>query len=159
MARFKFLTRDEVIAYAVPDEESELKIYTHTDGTQYYFNEEGLRIYSGICGLNVTNCYSNPKTQKHSYESQRRLQEVMSVVGSDPYHNFLGYTVKRNVGTSRYGSFVYFTYGVAVINERLGSHYKIHSSNVLNYNKVIKELRNAYKNDMEYYLNQLNRGR
>ncbi len=43
----------------------------------------------------------------------------MSIVGDDPYHNFLGYTVKRNIGISSLGNrFVYFSYGVAVINEK-----------------------------------------
>lgn len=77
----------------------------------------------------------------------------MSIVGNDPYHNFIGYTVKRNIGVSNLGKrFVYFSYGVAVINEQLGSWYRVKSSIVLNNYKVIKEISSKYKNDMELAL-------
>ena len=50
-----------------------------------------------------------------------------------------------------------FPNGVAVINEQLGSWYRVNSSAVLNNYQIIKEISSKYKNDMEtalggYYL-------
>ena len=103
-----------------------------------------------MCGIDTTNCLVNGK---HTYANQQRLLETMSIVGDDPYHNFIGYTVKRNIGVSNLGKrFVYFSYGVAVINEQLGSWYRVKSSTVLNNYKVVKEISSKYKNDMELAL-------
>ncbi|WP_232364893.1 hypothetical protein [Campylobacter aviculae] len=61
------------------------------------------------------------------------------------------YSVKRNIGYSRYGKYVYFTYGVGVADSK-GQIYKFNSSPMLNYNMIIKEMANKYKEQMEYAL-------
>ncbi|TKX28571.1 hypothetical protein CQA69_08115 [Campylobacter estrildidarum] len=144
------LGNNEVIAFARPNWETELTLFHDSNGDEYYWNRQGLIQFGGMCGPETTNCKVNGK---HTYESQRRLWETMSIVGDDPYHNFLGYTVKRNIGISNSGKrFVYFSYGVAVINEQLGSWYRVHSSPVLNNYKVIKEISSRYKEILENYL-------
>ena len=60
-----------------------------------------------MCGIEVTNCMVN---NKHTYANQKRLWETMGIVGDDPYHYHLGYTVKRNISVSNLGKrFVYFS--------------------------------------------------
>ncbi|HEB9308527.1 TPA: hypothetical protein RZK30_001262 [Campylobacter coli] len=146
---FKLVANDELLAF-VKTTPSEIGYYTDNNGDTYYWNSQGLRQFGGMCGIEVTNCMVN---NKHTYANQKRLWETMSIVGDDPYHYYLGYTVKRNIGVSNLGQrFVYFSYGVAVINEQLGSWYRVNSSAVLNNYQVIKEISSKYKNDMEMAL-------
>ena len=146
----KRLGDNEVIAFAKPDWNSELTLFQDSNGDQYYWNRQGLIQFGGMCGIETTSCMIDGK---HTYVNQKRLWETMSIVGDDPYHNFLGYTVKRNIGVSNLGKrFVYFSYGVAVINEQLGSWYRVHSSAVLNNYRVIKEISSNYKDFLERYL-------
>lgn len=147
---FKLVGNNELLAFAKPSWTSELTLFQDSNGDQYYWNREGLVRFGGMCGIDTTNCLVNGK---HTYTNQQRLLKTMSIVGNDPYHNFIGYTVKRNIGVSNLGKrFVYFSYGVAVINEQLGSWYRVKSSTVLNNYKVIKEISSKYKNDMELAL-------
>ncbi|MCV3530603.1 hypothetical protein L8Y18_03975 [Campylobacter sp. CNRCH_2007_0968H] len=147
---FKLVGNNELLAFSKPSWTSELTLFQDSNGDQYYWNREGLVRFGGMCGIDTTNCLVNGK---HTYTNQQRLLETMSIVGNDPYHNFIGYTVKRNIGVSNLGKrFVYFSYGVAVINEQLGSWYRVKSSTVLNNYKVIKEISSKYKNDMELAL-------
>ena len=146
---FKAVGRDEIMAYAVPSWKTELGLW-YEDGQLYYLNRQGLLQLGGMCGIDITECYVSKTSRQHSYASQRRLIEVMSIVGNDPYNDYLGYTVKRNIGkTSRGKSFIYFSYGVAVINSKSGSWYRFKSSNVLNNYTVIKEISGKYKSDIE----------
>ncbi|MBC2810481.1 hypothetical protein H4998_08445 [Campylobacter jejuni] len=146
----KRLSDNEVIAFAKPDWNLELTLFQDSNGDQYYWNREGLVRFGGMCGIETTNCLVNGK---HSYINQQRLWETMSIVGDDPYRNFLGYTVKRNIGISNLGKrFVYFSYGVAVINEQSGSWYRVKSSPVLNNYRVVKEISSNYKDFLERYL-------
>ncbi|TQR34734.1 hypothetical protein DMB92_00260 [Campylobacter sp. MIT 99-7217] len=154
---FKALSNDEILAYAIPNWENELGLYTE-DGVKYYYNRQGLLLNGGMCGLGITKCRLSDKenNQKHYYENRKRLIEVMSILGgnTDPYTHYLGYSVKRNIGTTSRGErFIYFSYGVAVINNS-GNWYRVHSSNVLNHYKLIKEIRDAYRADMESILNR-----
>ena len=147
LVSFKLVGNNELIAFAKPNWLTELGLYQDNNGDYYYWNQQGLLKFGGMCGIDTTQCYLSGK--QHSYESQRRLWETMSIVGDDPYHYYLGYTVKRNIGVSNLGKrFVYFSYGIAVINEQLGSWYRVNSSEVFNY-KVIKEISSKYKSDME----------
>ncbi|HEC1577038.1 TPA: hypothetical protein R1X68_000953 [Campylobacter upsaliensis] len=74
---------------------------------------------------------------------------IYSITNDDTLRNvLLGYTVKRNVSYSKNGSFVYFTYGVAMVDKN-GVH------RVINNNLVIKELSRAYKEDFERRLGGL----
>ena len=147
---FKLIGNNELLAFAKPSWTSELTLFQDGNGDQYYWSREGLVRFGGMCGIDTTNCLVNGK---HTYANQQRLLETMSIVGDDPYHNFIGYTVKRNIGVSNLGKrFVYFSYGVAVINEQLGSWYRVKSSTVLNNYKVVKEISSKYKNDMELAL-------
>ncbi|EOJ1231550.1 hypothetical protein ACM1YN_001725 [Campylobacter coli] len=146
----KRLSDNEVIAFAKPDWNLELTLFQDSNGDQYYWNREGLVRFGGMCGIDTTNCLVNGK---HTYTNQQRLWETMSIVGDDPYRNFLGYTVKRNIGISNLGKrFVYFSYGVAVINEQSGSWYRVKSSPVLNNYRVVKEISSNYKDFLERYL-------
>lgn len=125
---FKLVGNNELLAFAKPSWTSELTLFQDSNGDQYYWNREGLVRFGGMCGIDTTNCLVNGK---HTYTNQQRLLETMSIVGDDPYRNFLGYTVKRNIGISNLGKrFVYFSYGVAVINEQSGSWYRVKSSPV-----------------------------
>lgn len=96
----KRLSDNEAIAFAKPDWNLELTLFQDSNGDQYYWNREGLVRFGGMCGIETTNCLVNGK---HSYINQKRLWETMSIVGDDPYRNFLGYTVKRNIGISNLG--------------------------------------------------------
>ncbi|EPY5581726.1 hypothetical protein ACXD4E_001025 [Campylobacter upsaliensis] len=73
---------------------------------------------------------------------------IYSITNDDTLRNVLvGYTVKRNIGYSKNGSFVYFTYGVAMVDKN-GVH-RVNMNSALNNNLVIKELSRAYKEDFE----------
>ncbi|ENH9466588.1 hypothetical protein ABW253_001584 [Campylobacter upsaliensis] len=79
---------------------------------------------------------------------------IYSITNDDTLRNVLvGYTVKRNVSYSKNGSFVYFTYGVAMVDKN-GVH-RVNMSSALNNNLVIKELSRAYKEDFERRLGGL----
>ncbi|WP_270991149.1 hypothetical protein [Campylobacter upsaliensis] len=72
---------------------------------------------------------------------------IYMVTNDDTLRNVLvGYTVKRNIGYSKNGSFVYFTYGVAMVDKN-GVH-RVNMNSALNNNLVIKELSRAYKEDL-----------
>ncbi|CAG9471077.1 hypothetical protein CU197059_001559 [Campylobacter upsaliensis] len=79
---------------------------------------------------------------------------IYSITNDDTLRNVLvGYTVKRNIGYSKNGSFVYFTYGVAMVDKN-GVH-RINMNSALNNNLVIKELSRAYEEDFERRLGGL----
>ncbi|CAG9469427.1 bacteriocin-type signal sequence domain-containing protein [Campylobacter upsaliensis] len=84
----------------------------------------------------------------------RQAVAIYRVTNDDTLRNVLvGYTVKRNVSYSKNGSFVYFTYGVAMVDKN-GVH-RVNMSSALNNNLVIKELSRAYKEDFERRLGGL----
>ncbi|HEC1549063.1 TPA: hypothetical protein R1X55_000458 [Campylobacter upsaliensis] len=84
----------------------------------------------------------------------RQAVAIYSITNDDSLRNvLLGYTVKRNVSYSKNGSFVYFTYGVAMVDKN-GVH-RVNMSSALNNNLVIKELSRAYKEDFERRLGGL----
>ncbi|EAJ1956636.1 hypothetical protein FFT86_03980 [Campylobacter upsaliensis] len=79
---------------------------------------------------------------------------IYSITNDDTLRNVLvGYTVKRNIGYSKNGSFVYFTYGVAMVDKN-GVH-RVNMNSALNNNLVIKELSRAYEEDFERRLGGL----
>ena len=69
-----------------------------------------------------------------------------------PFQQGLGYTVKYEQKISNGVKYDLFTYGVATYDSRLNTFHKINSSNVLNNNLIIKQLRDAFKSDLEYRL-------
>ncbi|EAJ7389865.1 hypothetical protein A0Y70_05135 [Campylobacter upsaliensis] len=84
----------------------------------------------------------------------RQAVAIYSITNDDSLRNvLLGYTVKRNVSYSKNGSFVYFTYGVAMVDKN-GVH-RVNMNSALNNNLVIKELSRAYKEDFERRLGGL----
>ncbi|WP_052043272.1 hypothetical protein, partial [Campylobacter sp. MIT 97-5078] len=106
---------------------------------------------SGVCGINVTSCFLFNDTKKPYWQNQKRLQDIIQA-GGDPVLYSIGYTVKRNIGVSSLGKkFVYFTYGVGIYDNTKKTFYKTNSINLSN-NIVIKELRDNYKESMEYAL-------
>ncbi|MDY4013652.1 MAG: hypothetical protein SOY61_08200 [Campylobacter sp.] len=69
-----------------------------------------------------------------------------------PFQQGLGYTVKYEQKISNGVKYDLFTYGVATYDSKLNTFHKINSSNVLNNNLIIKQLRDAFKSDLEYRL-------
>ncbi|MCI7361866.1 MAG: bacteriocin [Campylobacter sp.] len=69
-----------------------------------------------------------------------------------PFQQGLGYTVKYEQKISNGVKYDLFTYGVATYDSGLNTFHKINSSNVLNNNLIIKQLRDAFKSDLEYRL-------
>ena len=69
-----------------------------------------------------------------------------------PFQQGLGYTVKYEQKISNGVKYDLFTYGVATYDSELNTFHKINSSNVLNNNLIIKQLRDAFKSDLEYRL-------
>ena len=69
-----------------------------------------------------------------------------------PFQQGLGYTVKYEQKISNGVKYDLFTHGVATYDSRLNTFHKINSSNVLNNNLIIKQLRDAFKSDLEYRL-------
>ncbi len=108
-------------------------------------NTDGMR---GLCGVDVADC-SGP--------SLRRMTEYLNITNG-AYDFYPMYIVKRNTGVSNLGRrYVYFTYGTGMMDSNM-QFYKFSattSSNHLNNNMIIKEIRDKYKNSMEYALGGL----
>ncbi|EKY3406324.1 hypothetical protein QHE50_000022 [Campylobacter coli] len=144
------ISQNELAALAVPDFENELGWEIKNGQIDL---EQTMKNDRGLCQMGSTQCYSNSATKKHLWQSQKRLQEFTNALdGSNPLYTALGFSVKRNVGFNRAGKFVYFSYGVAVINEQSGSWYRVKSSPVLNNYRVVKEISSNYKDFLERYL-------
>ncbi|WP_096014855.1 bacteriocin [Campylobacter lanienae] len=144
------LSNNELAVIAVPIWNRELPI-SISDTTIGLMSDEQLRLYAGICGLNQVSCNTS------SYDAKHRLNQLLSVIGTNPYQNMLGYTVKRNIGYNNNGRYVYFSYGAAQFYAPQGvpngSYYRINSSEILNNNMIIKELRDNFKTKFERLLN------
>ncbi|MEE3744499.1 bacteriocin [Campylobacter porcelli] len=144
------LSNNELAVIAVPIWNRELPI-SISDTTIGLMSDEQLRLHAGICGLNQVSCNTS------SYDAKHRLNQLLSVIGTNPYQNMLGYTVKRNIGYNNNGRYVYFSYGVAQFYAPQGvpngSYYRINSSGILNNNMIIKELRDNFKTQFERLLN------
>ena len=67
-------------------------------------------------------------------------------------NQFLTYIVRKNIGYSRYGRFLYFSYDAGVYYKPTGTFIRLNSSQLLNHNGVIKALAGGYKNRAETYL-------
>ena len=138
---------DTIYAIAMPDLGNELGwafVNGELDLQQTMKNEKGL------CPMGITECYSNKNARKHMWQSQKRLQEFNQALdGANYLYTGLAYSVRRHIGYSRNGRFVYFTYGVATYNRLNGQMRNVTSSAVLNGNLIIKELSKAYKEQME----------
>ncbi|OCR98897.1 hypothetical protein A9K75_09425 [Campylobacter fetus subsp. testudinum] len=144
------LSNDELAVVAVPIWGNELPISINGN-TIGLMSDEQLRLYAGICGLDQTSCNTS------SYDAKNRLNQLLSVIGTNPYQNMLGYTVKRNIGYNSSGRYVYFSYGAAQFYAPQGvpngSYYRISSSEILNNNMIVKELRDSFKAKFEGLLN------
>ena len=84
-------------------------------------------------------------------EYSKATSELSSSLNA-PFKQGLGYTVKYEQKISNGVKYDLFTYGVATYDSRLNTFHKINSSNVLNNNLIIKQLRDAFKSDLEYRL-------
>lgn len=89
----------------------------------------------GLCGEGQSSC-SNP--------SQRRGVDWLATTGT-PYH-LIGFTVRRHVGYSRNGRYIYFSYGTAIYNIATGTAYSI---GFTPNNMIVNEIRNQYKKVLE----------
>lgn len=97
-----------------------------------------------LCGIDQT-C-SNP--------SSYRGKEWLSAVGGNK-NQWLGYSVKKNIGYSKYGKYAYFTYSASIYNASTGTAYRTNSSQLLNNNMIVKELSSKYKSFLEFKLGGL----
>ena len=84
-------------------------------------------------------------------EYSKAIAELSTSLNA-PFKQGLGYTVKYEQKISNGVKYDLFTYGVATYDSRLNTFHKINSSNVLNNNLIIKQLRDAFKSDLEYRL-------
>ena len=84
-------------------------------------------------------------------EYSKAIAELSTSLNA-PFKQGLGYTVKYEQKISNGVKYDLFTYGVATYDSRLNTFHKINSSNVLNNNLIIKQLRDAFKSDFEYRL-------
>ena len=93
------------------------------------------------------------KLQKSAFaiEYSKAIAELSTSLNA-PFQQGLGYTVKYEQKISNGVKYDLFTYGVATYDSRLNTFHKINSSNVLNNNLIIKQLRDAFKPDLEYRL-------
>ena len=93
------------------------------------------------------------KLQKSAFaiEYSKAIAELSTSLTA-PFQQGLGYTVKYEQKISNGVKYDLFTYGVATYDSRLNTFHKINSSNVLNNNLIIKQLRDAFKSDLEYRL-------
>ncbi|MDY2764444.1 bacteriocin [Campylobacter sp.] len=93
------------------------------------------------------------KLQKSAFaiEYSKAIAELSTSLNT-PFQQGLGYTVKYEQKISNGVKYDLFTYGVATYDSRLNTFHKINSSNVLNNNLIIKQLRDAFKSDLEYRL-------
>ena len=93
------------------------------------------------------------KLQKSAFaiEYSKAIAELSTSLNA-PFQQGLGYTVKYEQKISNGVKYDLFTYGVATYDSRLNTFHKINSSNVLNNNLIIKQLRDAFKSDLEYRL-------
>ncbi|MCI7581341.1 hypothetical protein [Campylobacter sp.] len=84
-------------------------------------------------------------------EYSKAIAELSTSLNA-PFQQGLRYTVKYEQKISNGVKYDLFTYGVATYDSRLNTFHKINSSNVLNNNLIIKQLRDAFKPDLEYRL-------
>ena len=84
-------------------------------------------------------------------EYSKAIAELSTSLNA-PFKQGLGYTVKYEQKISNGVKYDLFTYGVATYDSELNTFHKINSSNVLNNNLIIKQLRDAFKSDLEYRL-------
>ena len=87
----------------------------------------------------------NAKTTRY-----QRVQINNVTLGDED--QLLTYIVKKNIGYSRNGRFLYFSYNTAVYYKPTRTFIRLNSSQVLNHNGVIQELTRAYKSTAERYL-------
>ncbi|WP_260604827.1 bacteriocin, partial [Campylobacter sp. MIT 12-8780] len=124
---------------------------------QYIFNYDInrrlgniLNIPEGLCAIGQDKC-SNPSSQRMT----QWLQASRGYLDLRPV-----YIVKRQIKTSNLGTpYVLFTYGVGVKDAHTGQLFqfdKTTSSALLNYNMIIKEISNKYKEIMESKLGGYN---
>ncbi|MDY3775696.1 MAG: hypothetical protein SOZ73_00520 [Campylobacter sp.] len=84
-------------------------------------------------------------------EYSKAIAELSTSLNA-PFQQGLGYTVKYKQKISNGVKYDLFTHGVATYDSELNTFHKINSSNVLNNNLIIKQLRDAFKSDLEYRL-------
>ena len=84
-------------------------------------------------------------------EYSKAIAELSTSLNA-PFKQGLGDTVKYEQKISNGVKYDLFIHGVATYDSRLNTFHKINSSNVLNNNLIIKQLRDAFKSDLEYRL-------
>ena len=153
LTQFSILTNTqtvkEIAVIALPDPHTEIGMGFDANGNIAYVSDYGL------CGLGVTNCYYNETTKTHLQQNKNRFEEyAKALMGTyAPWLHGVGYTVKREIKVSDRGTrYALFTYGIGAYNRATHEFHKINSSFALENNTIIKELRDNFKNDMEYAL-------
>lgn len=142
-----FTTRgNEMWAYADYGQREISYVANHYVASIYGENNPNISTLRGLCGIDAQTC-GNP--------SQRRMAEFLNVTSGDYFDFRPAYIVTRNIGFSKTGKFVYFTYRTGVVDITRGQTYKFDattSSSYVNRNMIIKEIANKYKGSMESQL-------
>lgn len=142
-----FTTRgNEMWAYADYGQKEISYVANHYVASIYGENNPNISTFRGLCGIDTQTC-GNP--------SQRRMAEFLNVTNGDYFDFRPAYIVTRNIGFSKTGKFVYFTYRTGVVDVTRGQTYKFDattSSSHVNRNMIIKEIANKYKSSMESQL-------
>jgi|GEM_PF-1378493 len=142
--RFASVGNNEIWAYADYGTRGETSfVANHYAASIYGENNPNISTFRGLCGIDMQTC-SDP--------SRKRMADFLNVTYGDYFDFRPAYIVKRNIGTSRTGSYVYFTYSTGAVDVTRGQVYKFDtttSSIHIKSNMIIKEIQNKYKSSME----------
>ncbi|MBT0883271.1 hypothetical protein [Campylobacter sp. 2018MI13] len=141
---------NEAYAIAYPHLSGELLYFRATDGKIYQHN-----LPQGLCAMDSISCFYNSSSKSFMQQNINRMTEFkLGLQNFDHERYGLGYKVTKTYEYDRYGNpFIVFKYNVVAVERADGNHiHIINSSDILNNNMIIKELRNEYKDLFESVL-------
>ena len=113
---------------------------------------------SGAFGADLLSKLTNGKISDNSPGVKVLSLETATSSLSAPFRQLPGYSVTRNIGFNKSGTYTYFTYKVITYDTNLRTYHNITSSQLLNNNAIIKELARKYKSTFENILGGLKVG-
>ena len=136
------------IAVALPHFTNELGYHPNYDTM--------MQMDRGLCPMGVTECFYNKETKSHLEQNRNRLRAYVQALTPSyvPAHYALAFTVTKHPIIKKDGSRdVYFSYGVAAVNYQHGTVHPISvPTGTIDNNVILRELRDAYKNTLEWSL-------
>ena len=144
---------DQEIGVAAVPYETELGVVRNADGSVNIDASQNSDF--GLCQMGESQCYYNNQTKSYlQYNRNRFIELVKGLQGSySVWAHGLAYTVKREVKVSNMGNrYVVFKYGVGAYNRLNKTFHRIESSDTLNNNTIVRELRDAFKERIEHAL-------